>query len=226
MRRPWFDGPDPDFLGQVIWRFIVDGFAEVSTWTVSLGRGRAFLILPLSGGRTYCSADLDAAEPSDPTGGDPAALAEFFDRFAEPVPAILAAALAAREPAYFSPVEEVYREPWLRGRVALVGDAAHAMSPNMAEGAGMALEDALVLAETIASGRPLEDFEARRRPRVAFVRASPDAPARPHTRTPTRCLERGPPTRRSPDVPERLHATTGRAVDPPDSSLGIAAMCW
>jgi 2-polyprenyl-6-methoxyphenol hydroxylase-like FAD-dependent oxidoreductase len=45
------------------------------------------------------------------------------------------------------------------------------MSPNMAEGAGMALEDALVLAETIASGAPIEEFEARRRPRVAFVRA-------------------------------------------------------
>jgi len=43
------------------------------------------------------------------------------------------------------------------------------MSPNMAEGAGMALEDALVLAETIAANRPLEQFEARRRPRVEFV---------------------------------------------------------
>jgi 2-polyprenyl-6-methoxyphenol hydroxylase-like FAD-dependent oxidoreductase len=48
--------------------------------------------------------------------------------------------------------------------VVLVGDAAHAMSPNMAGGAGMAVEDALVhvlvLAETIAAGRPLEESEA------------------------------------------------------------------
>jgi 2-polyprenyl-6-methoxyphenol hydroxylase-like FAD-dependent oxidoreductase len=43
------------------------------------------------------------------------------------------------------------------------------MSPNMAEGAGMALEDALVLADTIAADRPLGEFEARRRPRVGFV---------------------------------------------------------
>jgi 2-polyprenyl-6-methoxyphenol hydroxylase-like FAD-dependent oxidoreductase len=41
----------------------------------------------------------------------------------------------------------------------------------MAEGAGMALEDALVIADTLASGEPLDAFEARRRPRVAFVRA-------------------------------------------------------
>lgn len=57
----------------------------------------------------------------------------------------------------------------MRGRVVLIGDAAHAMSPSMAEGAGMALEDALVLAETVATGEPLEKYEARRRPRVAFV---------------------------------------------------------
>jgi 2-polyprenyl-6-methoxyphenol hydroxylase-like FAD-dependent oxidoreductase len=57
----------------------------------------------------------------------------------------------------------------------LVGDAAHAMSPNMAEGAGMALEDALVLAGTVAAGRPLEEFEARRRPRVGFVQTAATA---------------------------------------------------
>jgi FAD-dependent urate hydroxylase len=57
----------------------------------------------------------------------------------------------------------------VHGRVVLVGDAAHAMSPNMAEGAGMALEDALVLADTVAAGQPLGQFEARRRPRVGFV---------------------------------------------------------
>jgi 2-polyprenyl-6-methoxyphenol hydroxylase-like FAD-dependent oxidoreductase len=45
------------------------------------------------------------------------------------------------------------------------------MSPNMAEGAGMALEDALVLSESLASESPLEAFEARRRPRVDFVQA-------------------------------------------------------
>jgi 2-polyprenyl-6-methoxyphenol hydroxylase-like FAD-dependent oxidoreductase len=87
------------------------------------------------------------------------------------VPGILEERLTSNQRPYFSPIEEVTQQRWVRGRVALVGDAAHAMSPNMAEGAGMALEDALILAETIAAGRPLEEFEARRRPRVAFVQA-------------------------------------------------------
>ena len=55
----------------------------------------------------------------------------------------------------------------------LVGDAAHASSPNMAQGAAMALEDALVLAETLTADRPVEqalaDYVRRRTARVAFV---------------------------------------------------------
>jgi 2-polyprenyl-6-methoxyphenol hydroxylase-like FAD-dependent oxidoreductase len=162
-------GAAPRFLGQASWRFLVDGVAEVSAWTVWLGHGTAFLTIPLGGGRIYCYADVDAAAATDPTDGDPAKLAEHFGEFAEPVPTILRAGLAAEDRPYFALIEEVVHRPWVRGRVVLVGDAAHAMSPNMAEGAGMALEDALVLAEVLAAGWPLTEFEARRRPRVGFV---------------------------------------------------------
>jgi 2-polyprenyl-6-methoxyphenol hydroxylase-like FAD-dependent oxidoreductase len=169
VRTVVFRGARPRFLGQASWRFIVDGVAEVSAWTVRLGYGKAFLTIPLGGGRTYCYADVNAAAATDPTGGDPARLAGQFGEFAEPVPTLVLAGLAGGERPYFAPIEEVAHRPWVRGRVVLVGDAAHAMSPNMAEGAGMALEDALVLADTVAAGRPLEEFEARRRPRVGFV---------------------------------------------------------
>jgi FAD-dependent urate hydroxylase len=72
-------------------------------------------------------------------------------------------------------VEEVDLPRWSSGMVLLVGDAAHATSPNMAEGAAMALEDALVLADclggehTLASA--LRSFEERRRPRTNWVLA-------------------------------------------------------
>jgi 2-polyprenyl-6-methoxyphenol hydroxylase-like FAD-dependent oxidoreductase len=46
--------------------------------------------------------------------------------------------------------------PWYRGRVVLIGDAAHATSPHVGQGAAMAIEDALVLAEEV-TGRPLEE---------------------------------------------------------------------
>jgi 2-polyprenyl-6-methoxyphenol hydroxylase-like FAD-dependent oxidoreductase len=163
-------GVEPRLVGQASWRFLLDDTPEISAWTVWLGHGSTFLAMPLGDGRTYCYADVDAAQPDDPTGGDPARLVELYREFAEPVPTLLAAGLGAGEPPYFAPIEEVVQAPWVRGRIVLVGDAAHAMSPNMAEGAGMALEDALVLAETIASDRPLDSFEARRARRVEFVR--------------------------------------------------------
>jgi 2-polyprenyl-6-methoxyphenol hydroxylase-like FAD-dependent oxidoreductase len=60
-----------------------------------------------------------------------------------------------------------------RSRLSNVGDAAHATSPNMAQGAAMALEDALVLAERLdAAGSILDalaEYERRRRPRTDWV---------------------------------------------------------
>ena len=64
---------------------------------------------------------------------------------------------------------------WAAAVTALVGDAAHASSPNMAQGAAMAVEDAIVLAESLGSRRPLEEvlaeYRRRRSARVAWVQA-------------------------------------------------------
>jgi 2-polyprenyl-6-methoxyphenol hydroxylase-like FAD-dependent oxidoreductase len=152
-------------VGQVSWRFIADGFPEASDWTVMLGRRRAFLVVALGDGKVYCYADLDT---SDPAGARATEWRELFAGFPDPVPRLLG---LARD-AYFAPIEEVAPAVWTARRVALVGDAAHASSPNMAQGAAMALEDALVLAELLAT-RPLDDalldYERRRTPRVAWV---------------------------------------------------------
>jgi hypothetical protein len=107
-------GAHPDFLRQASWRFLVDGgFAGISTWTVWLGPDRAFLAVPRGAGRLYCYADLDASSAIGPSGSDPAALAELCGRFADPVPAILAAQQATGQAAYFSPIDEVAHESWV-----------------------------------------------------------------------------------------------------------------
>ena len=63
--------------------------------------------------------------------------------------------------------------PWFRGRVLVVGDAAHACPPMLAQGAAMAAEDAIVLAELIGEGstadKVLDLFMERRLPRAAMV---------------------------------------------------------
>ncbi|MFC7531795.1 FAD-dependent monooxygenase [Actinoplanes sp. GCM10030250] len=63
--------------------------------------------------------------------------------------------------------------PWHRGRVVVIGDAAHACPPLIAQGAAMCAEDAVVLAEMLAGGDPVDEvlpaFHARRYPRVKMV---------------------------------------------------------
>jgi len=74
-------------------------------------------------------------------------------------------------------IEEIQQATWIRGRVALLGDAAHALTPNMGQGAGMAMEDAVVLAEELAMAsrgeKPvpaaLASYVARRQRRVETV---------------------------------------------------------
>ena len=77
------------------------------------------------------------------------------------------------EAIHCSPVEWLPGTVWSRGRVVLIGDAAHAMSPMMGQGGCMAMEDACVLAEELRAAASVESalasFVARRRPRVEWV---------------------------------------------------------
>jgi len=157
-------------VGQVGWRFVTACPAEIATWSVMLGHRTAFLTIPIGSGRVYCYCDLVSTSEEDRHED----LGRLFSGFAEPVPALLDS-VPDRELVHRSTIEEIALDSWARGRVVLVGDAAHATSPNMAEGAAMALEDALVLAECLrrlkAIPGALSAFEARRRPRTDWVRA-------------------------------------------------------
>jgi 2-polyprenyl-6-methoxyphenol hydroxylase-like FAD-dependent oxidoreductase len=161
-----FAGPPARYVGQASWRFVASGFPELDDWRVLLGARRAFLTVALGGGEVYCYADVSTDDPAGATAGD---WREGFADFGAPVPRLLDHA----GDAYFAPIEEVVPPVWSAGRVVLVGDAAHASSPNMAQGAALALEDALVLADVLAGGRPIEqalaEYGRRRAARVAWV---------------------------------------------------------
>jgi FAD-dependent urate hydroxylase len=171
-------------VGQVGWRFLAPRSPEVTTWSVMLGRGTAFLTLPLVGDRVYCYCDV--VSPPDhgaPERGPAERLHELFSDFAEPATTLLAGLDAAAD-IHVSTIKEVALDGWAREHVVLIGDAAHATSPNMAQGAAMALEDALVLADCLRRIPAIPDaiatFQARRRPRTEWVRAQTHR--RDHTR--------------------------------------------
>jgi len=165
IRRVAMGGPPAGYVGQLSWRFVVNDFPERTDWTAMLGRGRTFLTVALGGGVVYCYADINN---DDPAGAGTPDWRESFADFADPVPRLLEQATEA----YFAPIEEVVSPTWIAGHVVLIGDAAHATSPNMAQGAAMAVEDALVLAAMLTEvplDQALADYERRRRPRVTWV---------------------------------------------------------
>ncbi|RPK32140.1 FAD-dependent monooxygenase [Streptomyces sp. ADI93-02] len=168
VRRTLFGGPEPRFLGQLCWRFIADDTTTpaLTDWTARLGsKGRTFLTVRLSADRVYCYADINSTVTTAPPGD----WRELFADFGGPVPHLLEQGADA----YFAALHESENTAWARPGAVLIGDAAHAFSPSMAQGGAMALEDALVLAETLATetdvNTALTKFQTRRADRVAWV---------------------------------------------------------
>jgi 2-polyprenyl-6-methoxyphenol hydroxylase-like FAD-dependent oxidoreductase len=173
IRRLVFGGPDSILVGQVSWRFVADVDADIDGWTAMLGGARTFLAVPLGGGGVYCYLDLSSHDETDPTHGESRRLEDMFGDFAAPVPSLIRAAADAG-PVHFAAIEEVVADDLVTGRVVLVGDAAHATSPNMAQGAAMAFEDAVVLAQCLIGHATVTEalgaYVTRRLPRIQWVR--------------------------------------------------------
>jgi len=140
----------------------------------SWGRGTVFGVMPLSGGRVYCYA----AAPDGPgarAGDELAELVRLFGTWHEPIPGLLATAVRA-DVLRHDVAELAAPLPSLhRGRVALLGDAAHPMTPNLGQGACQALEDAAVISRLAAGTEPdavggmLARYTAARLPRTTDV---------------------------------------------------------
>jgi len=156
--------------GQIVYRSVVSGAPPLRDWTALFGRRSSFVAMPMGGRRLFCHADetvtADTPNPADPL----ARVREVFGSFGGPVPAIL----AAMEKVQVARTDEVVLESWIAGPVLLVGDAAHATAPTLAQGAAMAFEDAVVLGEVLHATpedipAALAAYECRRRPRCGQV---------------------------------------------------------
>jgi 2-polyprenyl-6-methoxyphenol hydroxylase-like FAD-dependent oxidoreductase len=162
-------GTAPRPAGYGAWRGIAHT-GEITPRRVSetLGRGRRFGLVPLGGERTYWFAVLADGDPS-------VDLEEAFAGWHEPIAAVLAATPVA-DRSYLELRDLPPLSRWHRDRFVLVGDAAHAMTPNLGQGAAQALQDVAVLARELAA-KPLPDAvrayeRARKRPAERIVRQS------------------------------------------------------
>ncbi|MGC5321218.1 FAD-dependent oxidoreductase [Micromonospora arida] len=175
----WPQHPGPVYAGSTTWRAAI-AFAEPVPAAISWGPGAEFGMVPIGEGQLYWYGALNAP-PGGHAPDELAAVRERFGDWHDPIPALLAATppdVVLRNDIHYLAVP---LPSYVRGRVALLGDAAHAMTPNLGQGAGQAIEDAVVLGAVCAGGAEglpaaLAAYDAQRRPRTqAVARASTTA---------------------------------------------------
>lgn len=168
-------GPQkPRYAGYTAWRGVghIDRpEVPVGMTMMALGRGSQFGYLPIGGGRTYwfATANVPPGGGDGPAGAKATLLARFQDWYA-PIPAVLDAthesAIIRNDICDRPPVTN-----WTDGRVTLLGDAAHPTTPNLGQGACMAIESAWVLAECLKAGgvNGLKAYQEKRFARTAEI---------------------------------------------------------
>jgi salicylate hydroxylase len=187
--RNLFEAVPAQFTGHVAWRALVPvevPLAEITDWPgIHIGPGRMVTRYPVRGG-TLLNMVFFARQNGWTDDGwsipaSPKDLAATFEGWCGDVQTMIAA--AAQVPLFKWAINARQALPdWtIDGRIALMGDAAHAMTPFLGHGAACAIEDAIVLARaiqaspTIAEG--LKRYVAARHDRASFIQAESNANA-------------------------------------------------
>jgi 2-polyprenyl-6-methoxyphenol hydroxylase-like FAD-dependent oxidoreductase len=144
------------YSGQVIWRAAAP-LGAVTEYQMFNGRGKKIGLVPISKEKMYVFVvQASEEEPhKQDSKNQMEAMREAMQSFGGIIPDLIA---TLEEPADIRALKSlIVTEDWYRGRVLLIGDAAHACTPHISYGLGMAVEDGLVLAELFESSG--EDFE-------------------------------------------------------------------
>ena len=168
------DAPRPFYTGQMVWRFMLKRPPELDTMHLFYGSNGKPGFVPLPDGEALLFFTQNAAER---VRLDEKRLWDILRASLADYGGFMAMARDQLDPA--SKVSYRYMDalmmpaPWYRGRVILIGDAAHITSPHVASGAAIATEDAVLLAELLSGEnvlvRALEGFMARRFARCKLV---------------------------------------------------------
>ena len=176
VRRHLFgDKYEPQLTGFSVWRVSLPRPAELERTVFSFAGPVKATLIPLSVGDCYLALVAPEVTPQQgvPRPVIVAQMQGMLSQFSGWIGA-LRDVIGDQGSAAYGPIEQVtVAEPWARGRVLIGGDAAHATSPHMAQGAAMAAEDAIVLAAELDRGgrldQALDAWYRRRLPRATLV---------------------------------------------------------
>jgi 2-polyprenyl-6-methoxyphenol hydroxylase-like FAD-dependent oxidoreductase len=178
-KRLFGDVVAPQFTGQAVWRYNFPRPKRVEWGEIHLGPNSKVGLTPMRPDLMYMF--LVSAEPGNPRmapeklavlmqerlAGFTGYIAELKEQIVDPAGVV------------YKPMENLLLPtPWNKGRVLIIGDAAHATTPHLAQGAAMAIEDAVLLGSLFARDEPLDqlldEFMKRRFDRARFVIESSD----------------------------------------------------
>lgn len=172
VRRELVRDGEPRYSGYTSWRGVVarGALGPAGHMSESWGSGARFGLVAIDGDRLYWFATANAA-----AGGHDASKEDLLRRFAgwhDPIRAVIEAtpadAILRTDIADRDPIRK-----WSDGRITLLGDAAHPMTPNLGQGGGQAIEDAVVLDLCLSASTDVaaafRDYETRRLERTARV---------------------------------------------------------
>jgi len=167
------DAPRPEFTGQSVWRYNLPRPQDLDALQAYEGPVGVGLV-PLS--QTLMYMFLTTPEPGNPRYERQGLAAAMRSKLPTGAPAIRALAdqITDDDGVVYKPMECLFLSgDWHKGRVVLLGDAVHATTPHLGQGAGMAIEDAIVLAEELAAQdtpeAAFQAFQARRFDRCAYI---------------------------------------------------------
>ena len=165
----------PRYAGYTCWRGVADLQVEdpqpglgFETW----GPGARFSVHHCAG-RIFWYATRNVPEGGvDSRAGRKADVRDVFKTWHRPIPEVIEATREA-DILRNDIVDRLPLEHWGRGRVTLLGDSAHPTTPNLGQGACLAMEDAVCLAASLAEARDVEEalqhYERVRYPRTTAI---------------------------------------------------------
>lgn len=156
------DAPKPEYTGQVCWRLMMARHPDIDRRTYFLGGPSKVGLNPVAPEQMYMF--LLERQGKIQRYDDETLylrlrdLLELYGGVLEEV----RSQLTASSNIVYRPLEAIFLEkPWYRGAAILIGDAAHATTPQLASGAGMALEDGIALGESVAGATSVADAFSR-----------------------------------------------------------------
>jgi 2-polyprenyl-6-methoxyphenol hydroxylase-like FAD-dependent oxidoreductase len=173
-RRLFGNDYEPQYLGHSVWRVNAKRPPELTYQPMYWGIGSKAGLVPLSQSTMYLLLVTDEPDnPYYPKEDMYGLLRERLKQYGGYIGEVRDN-LSPSDEIIYTPVEEVrLPSPWYKGRILLIGDAAHAGGPHLSQGAAMAIEDAVVISELAATGQPVstifERFMQRRYERCLYI---------------------------------------------------------